>query len=358
MDLPEDLRDLRARIDRIDRELVRLLGQRAEAAAQVGRVKAGAGDTVFDPGREEAVIARAVELGAGPLPARAVEAVFREIISASRALEAPTRIAYLGEEGGFGHEAAAARFGSSAFCVPMADADALLSSLQARGADFGSFPITPSGEDPGFEAFDLLLNSPFPVVGEFLAETSHWLLVPGAEPVRRLFGDPFAFTHCRRHLDQRCPGAERVAVRTGLEAARLAAHTPGAAAVGARSLGELAGLAVAGEMLDDVPAAARRYLILGSEPAPRAPEEKTSLLVALANRPGTLHHLLGCFASAGANVAWLENRAHARWPWDHLFCLEVEGHQSEEPLRGALQRARAATEFFKVLGSFPRAAAR
>jgi chorismate mutase / prephenate dehydratase len=351
---PPDLPGLRARIDRLDLELVRLLGERAEVAALIGRLKAREGDAVFDPGRENAVISRAVQQGAGRLPARSVEAIFREIISASRALEAPTRVAFLGEEGGFGHEAAATRFGGSAFCAPHAQADSLLSALQARSADFGCFPITPSGEDPGFEAFDLLLDSPFPVVGEFLFESSHCLLAPGPGPVERLFGDPYAFTHCRRHLDRLYPAVERVAVRNGLEAARLAGQASGAAAVGARILGELAGLKVLGETLDDVAGASRRYLILGPEPAPRAAGEKTALLVALSNRPGFLHGLLGCFAAASINLVWLENRTHARWPWDHLFYIEADGHHLDEPMRGALEEVRRGTEFFKVLGSFPR----
>ncbi len=354
----DELDDLRAKIDRLDRELVSLLAQRAEVAARIGQLKAGAGSGVFDPGREETVIARAMEHGAGLLPGRSVEAIFREIISASRALEAPTRVAFLGGEGGFGHEAAATRFGSSAFCEPVDDADALLDALQARRADFGCFPITPSGEDPGFEAFDLLLNSPFPVVGEFRFESTHCLLAPAPGPVLRLFGDPFAFTHCRRHLDQLYPGVERVAVRNGLEAARLAARATGAAAVGARILGELAGLEVVGEALDDVPGAVRRYLILGPEPAKRAAEEKTALLVALDNRPGFLHGLLGRFAAAGINLVWLENRANARWPWDHLFYIEADGHQADEPLHGALDDVQSGTAFFKALGSFPRTVAR
>ncbi|MBI5838291.1 MAG: chorismate mutase [Candidatus Eisenbacteria bacterium] len=354
----DELTDLRAQIDRIDRDLVSLLAQRADVAGRIGALKAAEGSAVFDPGREETVISRAVALGAGRLPARSLEAIFREIISASRALEAPTRVAFLGEEGGFGHEAAASRFGSSAFCAPMTDADALLGTLQARSADFGCFPITPSGEDPGFEAFDLLLNSPFPVVGEFLVENSHCLLAGSAGPVARLIGDPYSFTHCRRHLDLMHPGVERVAVRNGLEAARLAARSPGAAAVGTRILGELAGLEVIAEALDDVPGAARRYLILGIEPAKRAAEEKTALLVALDNRPGFLHGLLGCFASTGINLVWLENRANARWSWDHLFYLEADGHHQEEPLKTALTAVQRGTAFFKVLGSFPRSVTR
>ena len=354
----DELRNLRHEIDRLDEELVDLLGRRAEVAAAIGRLKARGGDVVFDPGREESVIARAIEHGAGKLPARSLEAIFREVISASRALEAPTRVAFLGQEGGFSHEAAATRFGGSAFCAPTPDPDMLLNALQTRAADFGCFPITPSGEDPGFEAFDLLLNSPYPVVGEFLFESTHCLLGDSAAGVRRLYGDPFSFTHCRKFLESEFPAVERVALRNGLEAARLAARSPGSAAVGARILGELAGLNVLREAVDDAPPAARRYLIVGGEPAPRAATEKTAVLVALSNRPGFLHGLLACFADAGINLVWLENRAYSRWPWDHLFYLEAEGHHSEEPLRSALEAVRKGTEYAKVLGSFPRSGGR
>ncbi len=354
----EDISRLRGEIDAIDRRLVEFLVARADVAAAIGRLKAAGGSVVFDPGREEAVILRAVEEAAGRLPRHSVEAIFREIISASRALEAPTRVVFLGSEGGFTHEAASQRFGGSAFCEPVADQDGLLAALQNRTADFGCFPFTPSGEDPGFEAFDLLLNSPFPVAGEFQLEGAHVLLRSGEGPVARLYGDPFAFTHCRRHLDQAHPKAERVAVQNSLEAARMAARMPGSAALGPRFLAELAGLVVSGEGLDDAPSAARRYLILASQGARRAQAEKTALLLALANRPGVLHSMLGCFASAGINVVAVENRANARWSWEHLFYLEAEGHHAEPAMAGSLKEVERGTTFFKVLGSFPKGLAR
>lgn len=354
----EDISKLREQIDGIDRRLVDLLVSRADVATAIGRLKASAGTVAFDPGREEAVIRRAVEEAAGRLPRHSVEAIFREIISASRALEAPTRVVFLGSEGGFTHEAAAQRFGGSAFCESVPDQDALLAALQNRTADFGCFPFTPSGEDPGFEAFDLMLNSPFPVAGEFQLEGTHVLLRTGEGPVTRLYGDPFAFTHCRRHLDQSHPKAERVAVQSSLEAARLAARAPGSAALGPRFLADLTGLAVSGDGLDDAPAAARRYLILAPQPAPRAQAEKTALLVALANRPGVLHSMLGCFATGGINVVAVENRANARWTWEHLFYLEAEGHHSEPAMAGALREVEGRAAFFKVLGAFPAGLAR
>ena len=94
---------LRAKIDRIDRELVAAMNQRAKLPHQIGKVKEADGQHCYDPVREEEVLARAAEHSHGPLSRQCLQAVFRELISGSRALEKTLRVAYLGPAYTYSH---------------------------------------------------------------------------------------------------------------------------------------------------------------------------------------------------------------------------------------------------------------
>src|SRR6476659_4276929 len=87
---------LRAKVDRVDQELVRLMNDRAQLALEIGKVKSTSGISAYAPAREDEVLSRLRSLRTGPLADRCGRAVFREIISGSRSLEKDLRVAYLG----------------------------------------------------------------------------------------------------------------------------------------------------------------------------------------------------------------------------------------------------------------------
>ena len=116
-----ELLALRERIDAVDRELLALLNSRAALALQVGSLKKREGSVVFRPEREAQVISGLKQRNAGPLPNECVAPIWREIMSASRALETPTRVAYLGPAGTFSELAALGYFGSSIVKLPCAN---------------------------------------------------------------------------------------------------------------------------------------------------------------------------------------------------------------------------------------------
>lgn len=107
------LEALRKRIDALDAEIVRVVNERARCAREIGELKRAQGAPVFVPAREKAVYERVLALNQGPLPAEAFRAIYREIMSASLALERCPRVAYLGPPGTFSHKAARCKFGSS-----------------------------------------------------------------------------------------------------------------------------------------------------------------------------------------------------------------------------------------------------
>src|SRR5687768_4800584 len=119
---PDDgaaLEPLRKQIDALDERLVELLNERARVVVEIGKVKQQHNSPIYAPDREKHVLDKVRRLNRGPLPDRCLEAVYRELMSGSFALEKPLRIGYLGPAGTFSHAAAVRKFGSSVEYVPL-----------------------------------------------------------------------------------------------------------------------------------------------------------------------------------------------------------------------------------------------
>src|SRR5512136_305889 len=107
------LDELRKQIDGLDEQIVDLLNQRAQIVVEIGKIKSAQGAPIYSPDRERAVLDKVRNANRGPLPTSTIEAIYRELMSGSFALEKPLRIAFLGPEGSYSHLAALGKFGSS-----------------------------------------------------------------------------------------------------------------------------------------------------------------------------------------------------------------------------------------------------
>ena len=342
---------LRVRIDRLDARLVKLLEERAEVVEQVGRVKRKGGAASFDPGRERGVRERLALLAKGRFPKPAMEAIFREIISASRSLEEPTRVAFLGRGGSLAHWAALRRFGSSSSFSGFDTGEALLSAIESGDREYAVVSLEGLPEDPGFDAFDLLLSSRARIYGEFYQEGGVVLLGRSSGSARRVYGHPALLSRCSRWLESRTPRLNITATATSQEAAERATRSRGFC-LGTPALAR-SELEVLAEQVDNSPRARRRYLILSlASPAP-SDRDKTAFLAVLPHRPGVLHGVLGVFARRDLNLVWIETRASQGRSWQHVFLFEIEGRVKGRKMTEALNAVRRRVDFFKGLGSFP-----
>jgi len=151
---PFDLDELRKRIDEVDSKLVDLLNTRAELVVNVGKVKRGDGTPIYAPHREQAVLKKVLEASRGPMLSRTIEAVYREIMSGSFALEQPLRIGYLGPAGSFSHEAAQKQFGSSVSFEDLREIEGVFTEVVRGHVDYGMVPIENSAHGGVAEALD------------------------------------------------------------------------------------------------------------------------------------------------------------------------------------------------------------
>lgn len=359
MSVPADLATLRQRIDALDRELLALLNRRAALALEVGEIKKREGSVVFRPEREAQVIDGLKAVNAGPLATDSVAPIWREIMSACRALETPTRVAYLGPAGTFSEQAALGFFGSSIVRVPCTSIDEVFRTTSAGAADFGVVPVENSTEGVVARSLDLFLHTPLFIIGETSLFVRHNLLrrVEGSEGVAAVLAHPQALAQCHQWLAAHLPQAERRPVASNAEGARLAAQDPTLAAIASERAASEYGLHVVAPGIQDDPHNRTRFAIVCDphrHPAPAASgHDCTSLVVSVPNRPGAVHDMLVPLKSHGVSMSRFESRPARSGQWEYYFYIDIEGHPDQPQVAAALTELRAACAFFKVLGTYP-----
>ncbi len=355
----DDLPTLRQHIDAVDRELLALLNRRAALALQVGEIKKREGSVVFRPEREAQVIDGLKALNAGPLSTDSVAPIWREVMSACRALETPTRVAYLGPAGTFSEQAALGFFGSSIVRVLCASIDDVFRTTSAGAADFGVVPVENSTEGVVARSLDLFLHTPLMIIGETSLSVRHHLLrrTDSGEGIDAVLAHPQALAQCHQWLGTHLPQAERRPVASNAEGARLAAQDPRLAAIAGERAASEYGLHVVSPGIQDDPHNRTRFAIVSDphhHPQPAASgHDCTSLVVSVPNRPGAVHDMLVPLKAHGVSMTRFESRPARSGQWEYYFYIDVEGHPEQAHVASALAALRVECAFFKVLGSYP-----
>ncbi len=348
---------LREQIDRIDAQVLRLLNRRASLALRIGRSKAHRQDGVLVSGRERRIYDRLFALNEGPLPNKAVRAIYREIISASRALQKPCRVAYLGPEATFTHLAAREYFGSQALFVPAETIPQVFAEVEQERADYGVVPVENSTEGAVGITLDRFVDSPLCIVSELSLEVRHCLLSRSSllRQVRRVVAHRQSLAQCRHWLATHLPGIPLEETASNARAAEVAARDPRAAAIAGKLAAERYGLKVLAEGIQDQAANLTRFLVLGRPSHPTTPSghDKTSVLFLVKDEVGILCRMLKPFAQNGVNLLRIESRPLKGRPWEYLFFLDLEGHLEEEGVSRALKELAKECLLLKVLGSYP-----
>jgi len=353
--MSDALQTLRAQIDRIDDELLRLFNARAALAQQIGHAKQGA--VVLRPEREAQVLRRLAEANPGPLPAESVTALFTEIMSHCRALEQPLAVAFLGPQGTFTEAATFKRFGSAVQGQPCATIDDVFRAVESGAAQYGVAPVENSTEGAVGRTLDLLLNSNLSICGEVTLPVHQCLLSNESDPavIRKVYSHPQSFGQCQGWLNANLPQAQRITVSSNAEAARLATLEPLAAAIGGEQAAGHFNLNVLAHNIEDDPRNTTRFLVIGAQAVAPSGRDKTSLVVSAPNQPGAVHALLAPLAANGVSMTKLESRPARSGLWEYVFFADIEGHQQDAPVAAALAELKRIAAFVKILGSYPAA---
>ena len=350
------LDQLRLDIDRIDRDLIRLLAERQQIAASIGATKRDAGRAIYAPDREEALLRKLECAATDDLPAPAIRSIFREIISASVGRQLDLPVVFLGPEGTFTHQAARKNFGGGVPLKPLRDIDSVFAAVSRGEASYGVVPVENANEGAVGRTFDLLAETELKIVAQIYLPIEQCLVGRGPlEAVTRVLSKDIALDQCREWLSRNLPKAELVAVESTAAAVREAAANPAIAAVASSVAAELHQVPVLAQGIQDKQDNVTRFLVLA--PAPLATvsdcENKTSVVFALRHEPGALQRALAPFSARGINLTRVESRPNRRQAWEYLFFVDFIGHRDDPAVRAALDEIAPVCQTLKWLGSYP-----
>lgn len=362
--IPDTLPLLRDRIDSIDSQIQALINERARCAQKVAEVKLleqGEESVVFyRPEREAQVLRRVMERNEGPLGNEEMAKIFRQIMSSCLALERPMRIAFLGPEGTFTQQAALKHFGASIISSPMAAIDEVFREVESGAAHYGVVPVENSTEGVVNHTLDSFRDTHLKICGEVEERIHHHLLVsPNIDPadVTHIYSHQQSLAQCRAWLDRYWPHAERIAVSSNAEAARLASEAgmsgKAIAAIAGEIACELYGLVKVSANIEDRPDNTTRFLVVGKQDVAPSGCDKTSLLISAKNEPGALYHLLAAFDRNGVDMTRLETRPSLVSRWDYVFYIDFVGHHQDKACQSVIEELKARASEVRVLGSYP-----
>lgn len=356
------LTNLRSEIDRIDKDLVRLLNRRAEVALSIGQVKQRQGLEVWSPAREDEVISRALSGSEGPLPHETLRLIFRELMSGSRALQLQRnlRVACLGPRYSYSYLASIAMFGQAVEHVPVGSIAAVFEEVNRRHVQFGIVPLENSTDGRIADTLDMFVRLPGLKIRAEVRLRIHHCLLGRCEwgEVQRVYSKAQALSQCRHWIGKNLPQARQLEVVSTAAAAEHAAREDYAAAVASRAAAEAYNLNILATNIEDLPHNITRFAVIGEQSEQRTGRDKTTLMLRLPNESGSLLKAITPFEKNGVNMTWIESFPASDAPPErnpvYLFFVDVEGHVDDEPVKRSIELVRKRVDRVDILGSYPR----
>ena len=352
-----ELTNLRVQIDKLDLQILDLLNRRAAVASKIGKVKADQGGEIFSASREEEVLGNVLAANKGPLEELTLKAIFRELISGSRAIQRVQKIAFLGPVYSYSHLAALERFGEAASYLQTATIATVFEEVGRKHADYGVVPLENSTDGRITDTLDMFIRMPqIKICAEIRLRVHHHLLA-NCQPteVRRVYSKAQALSQCRNWLSKNLPYASLHEVSSTADAARLVQSEPNVAAVASRQAAVRYGLNVLYHNIEDSTFNETRFAVIGQADSTRTGTDKTALMFQTTNTPGALADSLVIFKQNKINLTWVESFPYREAKGEYVFFLEMEGHRDDPKVKKALTALEGLCESVSVLGSFPAA---
>ena len=341
-------------IDKLDAQIVRLLNDRTRHVLAIGEIKLAAGEEIYAPHRERAVFDRICKSNAGPITDEQLHAIYREIMSASLALEKSMTIAYFGPEATFTHQAAIQKFGASLHYSAQKTIGDVFTEVAKKSADYGVVPAENSTEGVVTHTLDMFVDSDLKIVSQVLLEIQQCLMSnsPRAK-IKKLYVHPQSLAQCRGWLAKNLPRAEIIETSSNARSAELAAQEKFSAALGGILAAEKYDLKILAQDIQDNSVNVTRFIVLGRQCSPPTGDDRTSLMISLADRAGTLHDAIAVFRKFKINMTKIESRPSKRKAWEYFFFIDCAGHYQDAKVARAIQHLGKHCNFVKILGSYP-----
>lgn len=350
MNIPEH----RKAIDKLDAQIIRFLNERTRHVLKIGEMKLQAGEEIYAPHRERAVLQRICNINSGPITSGSLRAIYREIMSSALSLEKSMTIAYLGPEATYTHQAAIQRFGSSLRYAAQKTIADVFTEVSKRRADYGVVPVENSTEGVVTHTLDMFIDSDLKIVAQIVIPIQHCLVGRNEKAaIRKLFSHPQALAQCRAWVQNHLPQVEIIETSSTTRAAELASKEKNSAAIASALAMEKYKLRLLQSDVQDNSNNATRFLVLGHRCSPATRKDRTSLMFSIAHEVGALHRALAAFRRHKLNMTKIESRPSKRKAWEYFFFVDCDGHFSDRKVARAISELDRECNFVKVLGSYP-----
>lgn len=351
-----NLKKIRNKIDSIDGEILNLLNKRAGLTVSVGKIKHKGNMPVYVPAREKAIYARLKKLNKGPMSNKSIRAIYREIMSGALNLEKPLRIAYLGPELTFTHQAAMGKFGDSVEYSPCKSITDVFNDVEKSLCDYGVVPIENSSEGAVNHTLDMFVNSNLFISAEVYLEVSQNLMARFSDlkKIKYVYSKEEVFGQCRVWLETNLPRAVLKSTSSTSSAAEIVASKNDSACIASILAKDKYDLKVLARSIEDMPNNETRFLVIGKNIPDATGDDKTSIMFSLKDRAGALHDILAPFKKHKINLTKIESRPSKVHAWKYYFFVDMEGHLKDKKISGIIKELEPHCSFFKVLGAYPK----
>jgi chorismate mutase/prephenate dehydratase len=353
-----NLSEIRQKIDTVDSSLIQMLNERAILVHEVGVIKRSEGTEIYAPEREEMLLRSLFKKNAalqGLLTEPAIRAIYREIMSASLALEKDLTIAFFGPQSTNTHQAARSKFGASVQYAPQVGIADVFDAVARGNADYGVVPIENSTEGAINHTLVVFMESDLRICAQILMRIENHLVsnVPRSE-IRKIYSHPQVFGQCRNWLRHHLPSVDLIEVSSTARAAELASTEPQAAAITGKMAAEVYGLQTIDQSIQDVATNTTRFLVIGRSPSPPTGDDRTAIMFCVQDKPGALFHALEPFNRLKISMSKIESRPSKRKAWEYFFFVDIDGHSTEELVANAIDELQKHCTFVKILGTYPK----
>ena len=351
----ESLENFRKKIDDIDDMIVDLLASRMQVVKHIGEFKKQNNAIIYRPEREQYILNRLAERSKDTLLTHsAIDAVFMEIFAISRNFELPEKVAYLGPEGSFTHQAAESRFGIKSDYLPLDSIRSVFESVSTERVRFGVVPIENNQEGFVRETIDYLHDIHVKIVAEILLPV-HMTFVSKSDKlsqIKRIYSKEIAFKQCQKFLNEyfKDGPAELVPIESTSKAAKMAAEEEDSAAICSSVAAKIFRVPILFENIEDSSYNRTRFLIISKEfTNQKSGNDKTTIIAKLPDEPGSLANFLQDFNAYNINLNKIESRPSKEdHKFKNWFYIELDGHVEDDNLKHVFDKHQ---DKIRILGS-------
>lgn len=373
-----DLQELRKEIDRIDKEIVRLFEERMDICKNVAEYKIETGKKVFDRQREEEKIKAVQALTGNEINRTGAGELFGQIMSVSRKLQYKllaehgmlektsfhpvdtldkenATVVFQGMEGSYSYAAMKEYFGNDVKNFHVKTFRNAMEAIAEGKADYAVLPIENSTAGGVSEIYDLLVEFNNYIVGEQIIEIKHCLLtVPGAskEDIKTVYSHPQSLMQSEGYLRQQ--DWKQVSMENNAFAAKKVADEKDKtqAAIAGRYAGELYGLNILEEGINDSKLNSTRFIIVSNQKKFLKKAGKVSVCFEIQHESGSLYKTLSHFIYNGINLCNIESRPIKEKKWEYRFFVDFEGNLEDSAVQNALGSLKEETKNLIIFGNY------